>query len=679
MPSSPSSHCPTLTPIEHKWVDRLLDVDYNQHHLLHLLLNQSVEPSDMFPTDPISSSNHKETVVALLPKLDSKTFSPLVGQLEQLDDSYTGGLVGYLNTARRLLKDSRLGANPLEGYRATVPEGEHLEADSDRFVAMEDVGVKELGKLAFVLVAGGLGERLGYPDIKIGLPVDLVTQTTYIELYAQYILAYERTAEKHNDEEGREKKGNVMMLPLAIMTSEDTHSRTVELFEMNGYFGLKKEQVTFMKQGKVAALADGEGRIAARRIEGGVEIEMKPHGHGDVHSLLLKHGLTERWIGEGRRWVVFFQDTNALTFRGLPAALGVSVTREFAMNSVTVPRKPGEAVGAICMLQKECDGSSLTLNIEYNVLEPLLRSHGGKGDEADPMTGNSRYPGNINNLIVHLPPYHKLLQDSKGAMPEFVNPKYTDESRTTFRSNSRLECMMQDLPRMFSPKDIVGFTQMNRWQCFSAVKNCIDEAAKKTLSGSPGECAFSAEMDYYFNNKRQLEMAFNLLNGGDDGESGESSMIDVGSSGGNIQTFKGVSCQCPPLVVLLPSWGITRRQMCRHLTKGCKLVFSDRSTFVVEGNADLAGLELDGSLHLKANEPGTKLLVRDLQVKNDGCAFEEVPSNNCAPALQIRGYSLIRKCTKVVSTKSEDRGMRVRVSGVMEGDNSGGEVSREKM
>jgi UDP-sugar pyrophosphorylase len=35
----------------------------------------------------------------------------------------------------------------------------------------EHEGVKELHKTGFVLIAGGLGERLGYSGIKIDLPV----------------------------------------------------------------------------------------------------------------------------------------------------------------------------------------------------------------------------------------------------------------------------------------------------------------------------------------------------------------------------------------------------------------------------------------------------------------------------------------------------------------------------
>ena len=40
-----------------------------------------------------------------------------------------------------------------------------------------------------MLVAGGLGERLGYSSIKIGIPLDLVTETTFLQYYIENILA----------------------------------------------------------------------------------------------------------------------------------------------------------------------------------------------------------------------------------------------------------------------------------------------------------------------------------------------------------------------------------------------------------------------------------------------------------------------------------------------------------
>lgn len=41
----------------------------------------------------------------------------------------------------------------------------------------------------FVLVAGGLGERLGYNGIKVSLPVETLTMTSYLRYYISKILA----------------------------------------------------------------------------------------------------------------------------------------------------------------------------------------------------------------------------------------------------------------------------------------------------------------------------------------------------------------------------------------------------------------------------------------------------------------------------------------------------------
>ena len=50
-----------------------------------------------------------------------------------------------------------------------VPTGETLVFGDDNFIKFEEVGVQEARKAAFVLVAGGLGERLGYSGIKVHL------------------------------------------------------------------------------------------------------------------------------------------------------------------------------------------------------------------------------------------------------------------------------------------------------------------------------------------------------------------------------------------------------------------------------------------------------------------------------------------------------------------------------
>ena len=55
---------------------------------------------------------------------------------------------------------------------------------------------------------------------------------------------------------------------------------------------------------------------------------------------------------------------------------------------------------------------SLTINVEYNQLDPLLRATTGAGDVAAEGTPFSPYPGNINVLVFHAPTYNSVLKES---------------------------------------------------------------------------------------------------------------------------------------------------------------------------------------------------------------------------------------------------------------------------
>jgi len=52
---------------------------------------------------------------------------------------------------------------------------------------------------------------------------------------------------------------------LVIMTSEDTHEKTVALLKVAGNYGLKDEQIHFIKQSNVPALSDNDGRFVAAK------------------------------------------------------------------------------------------------------------------------------------------------------------------------------------------------------------------------------------------------------------------------------------------------------------------------------------------------------------------------------------------------------------------------------
>jgi UDP-sugar pyrophosphorylase len=274
------------------------------------------------------------------PNTDEALKQDMVEELEFLDESYSDGLSGYILKAREMLKKNKEDVNLMDGWKASVPVGHAYELGTKEYAQMEKLGKSELGKVGFVLVAGGVGDRLGSSNIKLGLPVELATETCYLEHYIRYILA----AQGKYAQKG-------FKLPLCIMTSSDTYEGTIKLLEDNEYFGMEKDQITIVQQGDgVPALMNNDASIA---MESPYKVMTKPHGHGDIHALMYNHNIAKDWVKNGIKWITFFQDNNGLAFFTLPLALGVSNKSDLIMNSLVIPRKAGQAVGVIAKLTKE--------------------------------------------------------------------------------------------------------------------------------------------------------------------------------------------------------------------------------------------------------------------------------------------------------------------------------------
>eukprot|EP00898_Chlorokybus_atmophyticus_P004496 jgi/Chlat1/5047/Chrsp33S05056 len=540
-------------------------------------------------------------------------------QVAKLEANYVGGVGKYISNARELLAASREGKNPFDGYTPKVPEGENLTYGDEQFQQLEDIGLPEARDAAFVLVAGGLGERLGYSGIKIALLSETITEKPFLQQYIESILALEKASNKAAG-------GSPKHIPLAIMTSDDTHARTTILLESHNYFGMDKSNLSVVKQEKVACLADNDAHIALDPKDP-YEIQTKPHGHGDVHALLHQSGLLDKWMSEKRKWVVFFQDTNALVFRAIPSALGVSKSRGFEVNSLAVPRRAKESIGAITELT-HTDGSKITINVEYNQLDPLLRATTfPDGDVNDPKTGFSPFPGNINQLVFALEPYAHTLDKTKGLITEFVNPKYADSSKTKFKSSTRLECMMQDYPKSLGPEAKVGFTVLDVWVAYSPVKNNPADAAAKASSNQATHSATSGEMDQYAANSKILAMA--------------GASIDAPKKA----TYNGIEVEVYPRILLSPDFGITFKDIKSKVVGGSKVKVSQKSVLVIEGeDIYLEDMNVDGALILKA-APGAKVHVAGLNVSNGSFEFVPVDFNDESQPeeFRVRGFKVARK------------------------------------
>ncbi|KAI6690986.1 hypothetical protein NL676_027814 [Syzygium grande] len=528
------------------------------------------------------------------PGVDDDRKNAFFEQVARLDTSYPGGLASYIKTARELLADSKAGKNPFDGFTPSVPNGEVLTFGDDSFINFEETGVKEARKAAFVLVAGGLGERLGYNGIKVALPAETTSGTCFLQHYIESILALQEASCRLAED------GCGTQIPFVIMTSDDTHARTLQLLESNNYFGMQSSQVKLLKQEKVACLEDNDARLALDPHDK-YKIQTKPHGHGDVHALLYSSGLLNLWHDAGMKWVLFFQDTNGLLFKAIPASLAK------------------EAIGGITKLT-HADGRTMVINVEYNQLDPLLRATGYPDGDVNDETGFSPFPGNINQLILELGSYIEELKKTGGAIKEFVNPKYKDASKTSFKSSTRLECMMQDYPKTLPPTARVGFTVLDAWVAYAPVKNNPEDAAK-VPKGNPYHSATSGEMAIYRANSLILRKA--------------GAQVDDPVT----QVFNGQEVEVWPRIVWNPKWGLTFSDVRKKVNSSCSV--SQKSTLLLNGrDIFIEDLSLDGALIINAGEDAE--VTAKGRVENKGWILESVDykDGSVREEIRIRGFRI---------------------------------------
>ncbi|PIQ90857.1 MAG: hypothetical protein COV71_02285, partial [Candidatus Omnitrophica bacterium CG11_big_fil_rev_8_21_14_0_20_41_12] len=286
-----------------------------------------------------------------------------------------------------------------------------------------------------------------------------------------------------------------------------------------------------------------------------------------------------------------------------------------------------EKAGAITELVHE-NGTSMTCNVEYNQLDPVLKKTiNPEGDVPDPITGKSPYPANLNVFIVENIRYKQVLDATDGIIAEFVNPKYADKEKTTFQKPTRLETMMQDLAKVLGEGAKVGFTNFEKRDVFSPVKNNIEAAANNPKSGNYPDSMATGEADHYKYFRKLLAQAG----------------VDINVEG-NERTSWGVPYQEGAKVVLSPDFAMTEQEVINKVTGG---TISDRSTLIVDGqDITIENLQLDGTLIIKT-APGVKLTIKDLKVSNKGWRFvdlteEEMGDPHVPTYLKIRGYKLVK-------------------------------------
>jgi UDP-N-acetylglucosamine/UDP-N-acetylgalactosamine diphosphorylase len=145
------------------------------------------------------------------------------------------------------------------------------------------------------------------------------------------------------------------VLPWYIMLSETNDAATRAFFRENGYFGLNRVDVVFLKQ-RMVPCVDEKGRFL---LESPGHLAMNPNGHGGCIPAMVENGITKNARERGIDTLSYFQVDNWTVKVADPYFVGYHVLRKAEMSSKNHRKNHvREPVGVHCM----CDG-------EYRVIE----------------------------------------------------------------------------------------------------------------------------------------------------------------------------------------------------------------------------------------------------------------------------------------------------------------------
>jgi UDP-N-acetylglucosamine/UDP-N-acetylgalactosamine diphosphorylase len=234
-----------------------------------------------------------------------------------------------------------------------------IEKNKERFT---ETGLKALReqKIGAVLLAGGMGTRLGSDDPKCMYNIG-ITKPVYI---------MQRLIENLMDvvnEAG-------VPVPLFIMTSDKNHDKTVAFMEKMDYFGYDREMVRFFKQ-DMAPAVDYNGKVY---MESKYRIATSPNGNGGWFLSMMNSGVLDRAKELGVEWLDIFAVDNVLQRIADPCFVGATLESGCATGAKVVKKvTPDEKVGALCLE----DGKPSIVEY-YDMTPELLEAKDEKGDPA---------------------------------------------------------------------------------------------------------------------------------------------------------------------------------------------------------------------------------------------------------------------------------------------------------
>lgn len=272
----------------------------------------------------------------------------LLQQIEKTDFS----ILRYAKEPHKGLKRGKI--TPLGAMEIS-----EIEKNRERFT---QIGLKAIrdGKIGAVLLAGGMGTRLGSEEPKCMYDIG-ITHHVYI---------MQRLIENLQDV----VKMAGVTVPLFIMTSEKNNDATVRFMKEHDFFGYDGDKVVFFKQ-EMAPAVDYNDKVY---MESRYKIATSPNGNGGWFLSMMRTGALDIAKKLGIEWLNIFAVDNVLQRIADPCFIGATLESGCSTGAKAVRKAaPDEKVGALCLE----DGKPSIVEY-YDMTPELMEARDEKGDPA---------------------------------------------------------------------------------------------------------------------------------------------------------------------------------------------------------------------------------------------------------------------------------------------------------
>ena len=296
--------------------------------------------------------------------LESKGQTQLLRYYDELDEAGKAKLLTAIENINWEFEDALANPTDMSGAGRDIRpiKGLRLPAIEARKAEYEKIGVEAIkaGKVAAVLLAGGMGTRLGVDGPKGAYNIG-VTKPLYI---------FEQ--QMKNLSEVNEKCG--VFVPLYIMTSDKNHAQTVSFWKEHNYFGYPEADVKFFKQ-DMAPAVDYNGKIF---LETKDTPALSPNGNGGWFGSMKRAGLVDDLKKRGVEWLNIYAVDNVLQRIADPVFVGATIDSGVNCGAKVICKiNPYEKVGVLCM-----DGDKPDIIEYYELTDEMANQKDENGDLA---------------------------------------------------------------------------------------------------------------------------------------------------------------------------------------------------------------------------------------------------------------------------------------------------------